>query len=109
MDQQTVNEGKWKAILAYATIIGTIIVIFMNRENRNPFARFHLRQAFGIFLLFYLIGILVSSFNNWYISTPFFLFFVVLWGYGLINAVQGVTRPVPLVGSKFQQWFTFIE
>ena len=109
MYEQSLKDGKWKAILAYATIVGTIVVIFINREKRNPFARFHTRQAFGIFILFYLIGILISSFDSWMVSMPFLLFFAVLWGYGLINAIQGVTRPIPLVGEKFQQWFTFIE
>lgn len=109
MHQQIVTEGKWKAIFAYATIIGTLIVIFMNRESRNPFARFHLRQAFGIFVLFYLIGVLISSFDSWLISTPFYILFGVLWAYGFINAIQGEARPVPLVGEKFQQWFTFID
>lgn len=109
MDQQTINAGKTKAIWAYATILGTIIVIFMNRESHNPFTRFHLRQAFGIFILFYLVGIPVSSFDNWLISGPFFLFFFVLWAYGFVNALQGVARPIPLLGVAFQRWFSFIE
>lgn len=48
---------KITAIIAYATIVGTIIAIFMNLERQNAFARFHIRQAFGIFVLFYLLGL----------------------------------------------------
>ena len=109
MNQQINRTDKLTAIVAYATVVGTIIAIFMNLERKNAFARFHIRQAFGIFVLFYLLGVLVSYFDSWLISMPFFLFFAVLWGYGLLNAIQGVTKPIPLVGEKFQEWFTFIK
>ena len=109
MKQITERSEKLTAVVAYATIVGTIIAIFMNSERQNAFARFHIRQAFGIFVLFYLLGVLVSYFDSWLISMPFFLFFAVLWGYGLLNAIQGVTKPIPLVGDKFQEWFTFIK
>lgn len=109
MKQFTNSSEKLTAVVAYATIVGTIIAIFMNLERKNGFARFHIRQAFGIFVLFYLLGVLVSYFDSWLISTPFFLFFAVLWGYGLLNAIQGVAKPIPLVGEKFQEWFTFIK
>tara|TARA_R110002020_G_scaffold168026_3_gene356644 strand:+ start:1450 stop:1779 length:330 start_codon:yes stop_codon:yes gene_type:complete len=109
MDNYIVSEGKTKAVLAYATIIGTIIAIFMNMDSQNPYARFHIRQAFGIFVLYFLLGFFVGIFDSWFISGPFFIFIIVLWGFGLVNAFQGVTKPVPLVGEKFQQWFTFIN
>ncbi|HEA29965.1 MAG TPA: hypothetical protein ENH91_08220 [Leeuwenhoekiella sp.] len=109
MNKLNLKSGKLIAVVAYATIIGTIIAIFMNLERKNAFARFHIRQAFGIFILFYLFGILVSNFDSWFISMPFFLFFAVLWGFGLLNAIQGVAKPIPLVGEKFQEWFTFIK
>ncbi len=81
----------------------------MNLEHKNAFARFHIRQAFGIFVLFYITGVLVSYFDSWIISISFLVFFAVLWGYGLLNAFQNVTKPIPLVGEKFQEWFTFIK
>ena len=58
---------------------------------------------------YFLLGFLVSMFNSWFISAPFYIFVIVLWGFGFINALQGVSQPVPLVGKKFQQWFTFIQ
>lgn len=109
MNQPTVKSGKVSAIVSYLTLLGTIIALFMNLEPKNPFARFHIRQAFGIFVLFYLVGVLVSYFNSWLVSMPFYLFFIVLWGYGFVTAIQGVAKPVPLVGEKFQKWFTFIN
>ena len=102
------NDGKAAAIVAYLTIIGTIIAYFMNNDTKNRFASFHIRQALGIHITFYLLGVLVSWFDSWLISTPFYLFIIVLWGYGLLAAIQGERNEVPLLGRQFQNWFSTI-
>ena len=35
-----IEEGKTAAIVAYLTIIGTIIAYFMNSDSKNTFAAF---------------------------------------------------------------------
>ena len=62
-----IEQGKQTAIVSYLTIIGTIIAIFMNNETKNPFASFHIRQALGIFLTFFLLGYPVGYFDSWMI------------------------------------------
>jgi len=109
MENLTYKEGKTTAIISYVTIIGTVIAIFMNMEPKNDFARFHIRQAFGINIGFYAIGILISQFNSWTISTGFYVFFIVLWVYGFIGAVQVRKTLIPLLGEQFQKWFNFIK
>ena len=47
------EQNKNAAIVAYLTIIGAVIAIFMNSENKSAFASFHIRQAMGIFLIFF--------------------------------------------------------
>lgn len=103
------NQGKTAAIIAYLTIIGTIIAYFINNDTKNPFASFHIRQALGIHITFYLLGIIVSWFDTWLISTPFYLFIIVLWGYGMIAAIQGERNEVPILGKQFQNWFSTIN
>ncbi|NJW53312.1 DUF4870 domain-containing protein [Salinimicrobium oceani] len=103
------NQGKAPAIIAYLTIIGTIIAYFMNNDEKDPFASFHIRQALGIHITFYLLGIVVSWFDSWFISAPFYLFIIVLWGYGLIAAIQGERNEVPILGRQFQNWFSTIN
>ncbi len=103
------EEGKAAAIVAYITIIGTIVAYFMNNDSKNPFASFHIRQALGIHITFYLLGILVSAFDNWMISSAFYIFILILWGYGLIAAIQGEENEVPVLGSYFQKWFSTIH
>ena len=109
MTEENNKTGKTTAIVAYFTMLGTIIAIFMNMEPKDPFARFHIRQAFGIFLSFFALGFLVSFLNSWPASIGFYVFIFVLWGYGITNAFQGKIVPVPLLGKYFQKWFTFIE
>ncbi|MEP6260507.1 MAG: hypothetical protein ABJ092_02935 [Gillisia sp.] len=105
----TVESGKTAAIVAYLTIIGTIIAYFMNSDTKNPFASFHIRQALGIHITFYLLGAFVSIFDSWLISYPFYIFIIILFGYGLFTAIQGETREVPLLGNYYQKWFSTIQ
>lgn len=105
---KSAEQGKPAAIVAYLTIIGTIIAYFMNNDTKDPLASFHIRQALGIHVTFYMLGMLVSWFDSWYISSGFYVFIFVLWGYGLLAAIQGQFNQVPLLGDKFQKWFNTI-
>ncbi|MDT0649473.1 hypothetical protein [Autumnicola edwardsiae] len=102
------KEGKLAAIVAYITIIGTIVAYFMNLEKKDPIASFHIRQALGTHILFYLMGILASMFTGYMIPTAFYIFVLVLWGYGLIIAIKGERKETPLIGGFFQKIFKSI-
>ncbi|MCH4822968.1 hypothetical protein ML462_07255 [Gramella lutea] len=106
---ENTGQGKITAIVAYITIIGTIIAYFMNLEPKDRLASFHIRQAFGIHITFYLIGILMGLFDQGIIVAAFYLFFIVLWGYGLLMAIKGEEREVPVLGPLFQKWFSTIS
>lgn len=103
------SNGKTTAIIAYLTIIGTIIAYFINLDPKDPFASFHIRQAFGLQITFYLLGALMGLFDNGFIIAAFYVFFFVLWVYGLIAAIQGETREIPILGPLFQKWFSTIS
>lgn len=105
----SVETGKSAAIIAYITIVGTIIAYFINNDNKNPFASFHIRQALGIHITYFLLGALVSIFDSWMITITFWIFIIILWGYGLITAIQGEQKEVPMLGNNFQKWFSTIN
>ncbi|WP_313806377.1 hypothetical protein [Flavobacterium sp.] len=105
MENNTVEQGKTTAIISYLTILGSIIAIFMNLEPKNSFAKFHIRQALGINLMFWVLGYFIGYFDSWMISSAFYVFGFILWVYGFIAAVQGEEKVTPLVGSYFQDWF----
>ena len=109
MTQHDIEQGKGLAIISYLAIIGIIIAYFMNNDKKNPFIGFHLRQSIGLWLMFHILGFVASSFDNWGVSTGFYLFFCVLFIYGLIGAMRGKTQAVPVLGELFQKWFTNIS
>lgn len=105
--------GKTAAIVAYFTIFGSILALFLNTdENKHEFASFHIRQALGINLVFILIGVIVngifdflSDVQNVMVGFAFYLFYFVLWIYGFIGAVSGKKSSVPLIGNLCQNIF----
>lgn len=108
MDNTTIEEGKTMAIVSYITIIGTIIALSVNMERKNKYTSFHVRQALGLNIMFYVISFFIGYFDSWMISGSFYVFFIVLWGFGLINAIQGENTPIPLIGATLQDWFKSI-
>ncbi|MGA8853993.1 MAG: hypothetical protein WB492_07440 [Christiangramia sp.] len=106
---ETTGQAKTIAVVAYITIIGTIIAYFMNLDPKYKFASFHLRQAFGINITFYLIGALMGLFDQGFIVGAFYVLFFVLWGYGLFYAIKGETKEVPVLGPIFQKFFSTIS
>ena len=103
--ENNIEQGKQAAILSYLTFIGTVIAIFMNNENKNNFASFHIRQSLGIFVSWFALGYFVSYFDNWGVSSGFYLFIFILWIYGFIGAIQGEQKIVPIVGEFYQKLF----
>ncbi|TDW52372.1 hypothetical protein EV144_1011062 [Flavobacterium sp. 270] len=104
----TIDEGKSIAITSYILIVGVLIAMSMNSENKNSFASFHIRQALGLSLTFISFGALTSNFDSFFITFPMWICVSILWGYGIFSAIQGQTRPIPLVGGLFQKWFKSI-
>lgn len=104
----TVEEGKPIAIISYILIVGVLIAMSMNSENKNPFAAFHIRQAAGLSVTFISLGLLVSSFDSPAITISMYIFVTVLWCFGIFNAIKGETTPIPLLGKFFQTMFKSI-
>lgn len=109
-------DAKTIACLSYITFIGWIIA-FVSNSNLKPkasLATFHLRQSFGllatcfvIYLVFRTL-IFIVPFLSLLLTVVWIALFVV-WILGLIAAVNGEEKPIPVVGIYFQQWFQFIK
>ncbi|MFO7790736.1 MAG: hypothetical protein R6V32_09210 [Bacteroidales bacterium] len=92
-------DGKTTAIIAHITLIGWIIAIVINSNEKNEFASYYIRQLLGLFLAALVLGWIPII--GWLLSIGIF----VLWLISLIGAVQGEKKEVPLVGHYFQEWF----
>jgi len=100
------GEDKTVAIIAYLTLFGFIAAVVIHSNKKTALGAYHLRQALGLLLG----GIALSMIGwipilGWLVLIVGMIFFFVLWVIGLINAINGQAKPVPLLGSLFQQWF----
>lgn len=96
---EALKDGKTIAIIAHMTIIGWIIALIMNNNNKNAYASFYIRQSLGIML-----GIIIFSFVpviGWFVNIGFF----VLWVISLIGSLSGELKHIPFLGNQFQEWF----
>lgn len=105
MNQNTIDEGKTLGFVAYLTLLGTLTAFFMNQEKKNPFTSFHIRQALGLGLLYIIIGFVVSSLDSMMVSMSFWIFFSVLYLYGIFGALTGKMNKIPMLGDFFQKTF----
>lgn len=109
-DEKTIAEGKTTAIIAYITVIGLIIAIILNNDKKNLFAAFHIRQALGVGLFSLVIGVLnIIPYIGWLAFAVGSILLFVMWIVGLINALNGKMKPVPVLGQKFEEWFKGIN
>src|SRR5699024_855796 len=102
----TIERNKTIAILAYITFIGWVIAVVMNHEKKEPFASFHIRQMLGICCTALAIGVIsMIPFLGWIVYIFGMLLIIFLWISGLIHALNEKEKPVPLLGTKYQEWF----
>jgi uncharacterized membrane protein len=107
------TEDRTVAILTYITIIGFIIAIVMHSSKKTTLGAFHLRQGLGLFvtgLVIWIPGIIISliPFVNFLMIIIWPLVGIslfVLWVMGLIAAVNGQQKPMPVMGEHYQKWF----
>jgi len=93
------DQSKLVAILSYITLIGWIIALILNMQKKTELGSFHIRQA----LLLMIAGIILTwiPIIGWILAIVVFIF----WIMGLVYAIQGQMKEVPLIGSYAQKWF----
>jgi uncharacterized membrane protein len=100
------TEDKTVAILSYVTILGFIAAIFMHQSNKTELGAYHLRQVLGLALTGVAGGIIgVVPILGWIAWFVVVIALFLLWLQGLVFAIRGIMRPVPLLGEHYQRWF----
>ncbi|MDY7395607.1 hypothetical protein UMM65_10165 [Aureibaculum sp. 2210JD6-5] len=102
MEQNTIDEGKTMAIIAYLFGLGTLIAWFMNKDKNNAFAAFHIRQGVKLFILGLIIWavsfvlIMVTQIAAvGYLGWITWIFVIL----GIMNAAGGKMKPLPIIGT----------
>lgn len=106
MKESNETAGKQIGMIAYLTVIGLIIAFVMNSEKKSEFAQYHIRQMLGLFVSGVAIGLIgIIPFLGWLVVIVgvFVLFY--MWVMGLIAAINGQMKPMPILGQKYEEWF----
>ena len=107
-------DGKTIAIISYFSVVGWIIAYVLFSSNKSQMAAYHLRQSLALILggiACYIIFIILLF------IIPFISFFIwilgvvllVLWIMGLVSAINGQEKPIPVIGPMAQQIFAGIK
>lgn len=92
-------DGKTKAIIAHITLIGWIIALVINMNDKDEFASYYIRQLLGLYLSAIILTFIPII--GWIVSIVIFIF----WILSLIGAIQGEKKETPIIGKYFQEWF----
>ncbi len=100
--------GKTTALIAYAPFVGFMIAYFINRDENNEFATWHIKNMFGLSLLF-IVSLVVQSQINVTAGDILWLSLCLLWLFSWAMAYFNKKKGIPLLSKKFQDWFTFLN
>jgi uncharacterized membrane protein len=105
-----IAEDKTVAIVSYLTLIGFIVAIVIHGNNKTRLGTYHLRQSLGLIvcsLAMLPVGFILAFVPvlGWLAGFALWVGFIALWAVGLIAAINGQQKPVPVLGEKFQAWF----
>ena len=90
-------DKKATDIIAYLTWIGLIIAFVAGDKEAS---KFHLNQSLVIWLAGIVCGmIFIVPLLGWIVGFVGENFLVVCWFIGLIGAIQGTEKPLPLLGG----------
>jgi uncharacterized membrane protein len=109
-------DKKTLSIISYITIIGWVIAYlsYNKLEEKSTVTRYHLKQSLGVAILGILLSVVLNVIGRFLPSLASILSLaslgiLVLWIFGIINAMNLQERPVPLVGGMFENKFSFIK
>lgn len=115
--QSNPGDSKTIALISYLTLIGWIVAFVMHGNNKTSLGVFHLRQsaflmllAIGLYTIQYLL--LFIPHIGWMLSILFGisgLGLFILWIMGLLSAINGEEKPLPVFGDKIQRFLSSIS
>jgi drug/metabolite transporter (DMT)-like permease len=104
----TSPAGKTTALIAYAPFVGFLIAFFINQDEKHEYATWHIKNMFGLSILF-IVALVVQSQINLRAGDILWLLCCFLWIYCWIMAFLNKQKGIPFFSEKFQKWFTFLN
>lgn len=93
-----IEENKAIAAISY---IGPLCLIPLLAKKDSAFAQYHAKQGLILFIAEVILSFLYGiPFIGWFLIAPLGgLFTFILFIIGLLNALGGKTKPLPLIGD----------
>jgi uncharacterized membrane protein len=97
------------AVFAYLWVL--IIIPFLTEEKKDPFVKFHLKQGLAL-IIFEVVGWFIAALIGWFpiigwlIVWLWWLASIVLVIIGIMNALNGNEKELPLIG-QYAKHFNF--
>jgi uncharacterized membrane protein len=95
-NQSDAEKNKWMGVIAYFIFFVPLLV-----DKDSEFGKFHANQGLNLLLLSLAVGIVgtIIPIIGWLIILPIGgIFCLVLAIMGIINAINGKTKELPLIG-----------
>ena len=103
MKSKSINKIGIISVLCYITLIGWLIALILNGNEKSPQTRFHLRQSLGLIITAALLSFVPLI--GWTLN----FIVIILWLIALIKTCQGEQYCVPLLGNFYQKHLDFIQ
>jgi uncharacterized membrane protein len=105
MEENTQSPKKNTGMAVVAYII--FFIPLLTDAKNDPFVKYHVKQGLVLFIG-YIIEVFIGMIPviGWIISPLLGIFLLVLFIIGIMNAINGKEKPLPVIGS-FAQSFKF--
>ncbi|HBL80817.1 hypothetical protein [Aequorivita vladivostokensis] len=105
---KNIPAGRTTALIAYAPFVGFMIAFFINRDENHDFATWHIKNMFGITLMF-IVSLVIQSQIDVTAGDIIWLICFIVWLYCWAMAYFNKKKGIPFLSEKFQEWFTFLN
>ena len=109
-------DNKTLSIVSYVTVIGWLISYFSSKDNtaKSSLVIYHQKQSLGLVIVGIAYGIISRILLMFFpaIAIIFSLVSIVLLVFmviGIVNAMNEVQKPLPIIGKAFEDKFSFIK
>ena len=106
-------NNKTLSIISYITLIGWLVAYFAGKDKADSLLKYHLRQSLGLAIVNILFSVALQIVSSIIPALGFLgligFVFIILWIIGIINAANGVEKPLPIIGKMFEDKFAFIS
>jgi len=105
--EEITKKGQ-KNILAIISYIGILCLIPILMKDKDGFVKFHAKQGLVLFIAEMIAWVIfyVLPYQLWFLYNLLTLFLIILSIIGIINAVKGEQKLLPIIG-KFAEKFKF--